>query len=142
MEKVSLSLPPVSPSGAYQLGKNQGFFEEEGIDLELVVNQGGAAVIPGLVSGNPQFATSNVMSALTATDNNLPLIAIAPGSADHAPPDPGLYGVVTAKGSDIKKTADLEGHDDRRQHVEGSRRIHGVQGHREVRSRSEISEVR
>ena len=54
MDKVSLSLPPASPSGAYQLGKNQGFFEEEGIDLELVINQGGAAVIPGLVSGNPR----------------------------------------------------------------------------------------
>ena len=108
LEKVSLSLPPASPSGAYQLGKNKGFFEEEGIDLELVVNQGGAAVIPGLVSGNPQFATSNVMSALTATDNNLPLNAIAPGSADHAPPDKGMYGVVAPKGSDLKKTADLE----------------------------------
>ena len=116
MDKVSLSLPPASPSGAYQLGKNQGFFEEEGIDLELVINQGGAAVIPGLVSGNPQFATSNVMSALTATGQNLPLKAIAPGSADHAPPDPGMYGVVTPKGSDISEDRRPGGRDDRREH--------------------------
>lgn len=109
LQKVSLSLPPASPSGVYQLGKNKGFFEEEGIDVELVVNQGGAAVIPGVVSGKPEFAASNVISLLTARDQGIPVKAIAPGSADHAPPDPGMYGVVSAEGSDIKKTADLEG---------------------------------
>jgi NitT/TauT family transport system substrate-binding protein len=108
LTKVTLSLPPASPSGAYQLGKDKGFFKEEGIDLQLVVNQGGAAVIPGVVAGNPQFATSNSMSALTATDKGIPIKAIAPGSADHAPPDPGMYGVVAPKGSDLKKTGDLE----------------------------------
>ncbi len=108
LTKVTLSLPPASPSGAYQLGKNKGFFEEEGIDVELVVNQGGAAVIPGVVAGNPQFAASNVMSLLTATDNRIPLTAISPGSADHAPPDPGMYGVVSPKGSDLQETGDLE----------------------------------
>ena len=109
LDKVTLSLPPASPSGVYQLGKNKGFFEEEGIDVELVVNQGGAAVIPGVVAGNPQFATSNVISLLTATDQGIPVKAIASGSADHAPPDPGMYGVVSPEGSDIVKTADLEG---------------------------------
>ena len=109
LEKVTLSLPPASPSGAYQLGKNQGFFEEEGIDLELVVNQGGAAVIPGIVAGNPQFATTNVMSALQAASENIPLLPITPGSADHAPPDNGMYGVVAPEGSDIVETADLDG---------------------------------
>jgi NitT/TauT family transport system substrate-binding protein len=109
LQKVVMGIAPVAPAAVFQVGIDQGFFEDEGINLELKMVQGGAAVLPGVVAGDPQFATSNAITLLNARDQGIPVKIVSNGSADRLPPEKGLYGVVARTGSDIKSTADLRG---------------------------------
>lgn len=108
-EKVTLGIAPVAPSAIFQVGVDQGFFEDEGIELEITIVQGGSAVLPGVIAGKPQFATSNAMTLLTAGDQNIPVKIVSNASSDQLPPGKGAFGVVAPAGSDIKTTADLAG---------------------------------
>ncbi|MGJ9404523.1 ABC transporter substrate-binding protein [Arthrobacter sp. KK5.5] len=81
-----------------------GLFEAEGIDVELVQTQGGAAAIPALVSGSIDFAYTNYTSALLAVQQGLPIRLVAGndvGDSDHGifvAPDSGIAGVTDLKG--------------------------------------------
>jgi NitT/TauT family transport system substrate-binding protein len=99
----------VAPTGALQVGVDQGFFKDEGIQLDIQKVQGGAAVLPGVMAGNPQFATSNAITLLTARDKGLGIKIVSNWSSDKLPPEKGLYGVVAPKGSAVKTLKDLEG---------------------------------
>ena len=109
LKKVTFGVAPVAPTGALQLGVDKGFFKEEGIELEIKPVQGGAAVLPGVMAGDPMYATSNAITLITARDQGLPVKIATPWSADRVKPDKGMYGVVSPKGSDIKSIIDLKG---------------------------------
>src|SRR5690606_20912564 len=55
LAKATIGLFPSSAVGAIQLGINKGYFEEEGIDLEMLLGQGSAAQLPSLTSGSLEF---------------------------------------------------------------------------------------
>jgi NitT/TauT family transport system substrate-binding protein len=109
LQTVIFGVAPVAPTGALQVGVDQGFFEEEGIELDVQQVQGGAAVLPGVMAGDPQFATSNAITLLTARDQGLGVKIVSNWSSDKLPPEKGLYGVVVPTGSDIATLKDLEG---------------------------------
>ncbi|AZV60302.1 ABC transporter substrate-binding protein [Peribacillus frigoritolerans] len=54
----------------------QGFFEEEGIEVEIVSGGGGAQVIASVLSGEAQFAVSGPRSMFTPLDKGEDLLAI------------------------------------------------------------------
>lgn len=54
----------------------QGFFEEEGIEAEIVSGGGGAQVIASVLSGEAQFAVSGPRSMFTPLDKGEDLLAI------------------------------------------------------------------
>ena len=109
VDKVSLGIAPIAAAAVFQVGIDQGFFKDEGIDLKLLIVQGGAPVLPGVLKGSPEFATTNAITLLTAQDKGIDVKIVANASADKLPPEPGLFGVVAPKGSNIKTTADLVG---------------------------------
>lgn len=109
LQAVSIGMLPIAPTGALQVGIDQGFFEEEGIELSVDLAQGGAALVPGVMSGDPQFASSNPVSLLTARDAGLDVQVVSHWSSDIEPPEEGINGVVASAGSGIESPADLEG---------------------------------
>ncbi|MBR8644906.1 ABC transporter substrate-binding protein [[Brevibacterium] frigoritolerans] len=54
----------------------QGFFEKEGIEAEIVSGGGGAQVIASVLSGEAQFAVSGPRSMFTPLDKGEDLLAI------------------------------------------------------------------
>jgi NitT/TauT family transport system substrate-binding protein len=110
VQKVSIGMLPIAPTGALQVGIDKGFFKEEGIELSIDLAQGGAALVPGVMSGDPQFASSNPVSLLTARNAGLDVRIVSHWSSDLKPPKKGINGVVSAAGSGIKSPADLAGH--------------------------------
>ena len=72
MQAVTVGVIPIVDTAAIWLGEEQGFFEEEGLDVTVDVSAGGAAAVPGLMSGGLQLAGSNTVSAL----NRFPLQVI------------------------------------------------------------------
>lgn len=106
---LTVGVIPILDVAPIYLGVQEGFFDEEGINLTLELAQGGAAIVPGVVSGQFQFGFSNTISLLLAQDNNLGLKAIANGaqSTDDTMED---FGAVVVPGdSDIQDLTGLAG---------------------------------
>lgn len=97
------------PSAFLNYGVEQGFFEEEGLDVTVDTSAGGAAAVPGLVSGGLQLAGSNTVSALLAADKGLPVSIVAPGTFASETEGEDFSAVLVAQDSEIQEAADLAG---------------------------------
>jgi NitT/TauT family transport system substrate-binding protein len=98
-----------SPSSFVAFGMRKGFFADSGLDVELSQQQGGAAIVPGLTSGEFQIGGSNIVSVLLARGRGLPLQIVAPGTSVGTDPDTDFAAVVVAADSPIKSVRDLAG---------------------------------
>src|SRR5215213_10924908 len=106
--QVKVGVIPILDVAPIYLGKEKGFFSKRGIDLTLETGQGGAAIVPGVVSGQFQFGFSNVTSLLIAQSRGLPLKVVSNGVASTGKDKADFGGVVTRDDS-IKTAADLAG---------------------------------
>ncbi len=77
------------------LGKEKGFFSSRNIDLTLTPAQGGAAIVPAVVSGQYQFGFSNVISLLVSQQNLGPVLkVVSNGNNSTGNPSADFGGVV------------------------------------------------
>ncbi|MYQ30442.1 ABC transporter substrate-binding protein [Streptomyces sp. SID4956] len=106
---VQAGFIPVIDVAALYLGQKQGFFSQHGIKLDIKTAQGGAALVPPVVSGEYQFAFSNMVSVLAARDKGLPLKVIASGSDSTGVAGKDVTMIRVPKNSPIKSAADLAG---------------------------------
>lgn len=106
---VQAGFIPVIDVAALYLGEKQGFFSKQGIKLNIKTAQGGAALVPPVVSGEYQFAFSNMVSVLAARDKGLPLKVIASGSDSTGVAGKDVTMIRVPKDSPIKSAADLAG---------------------------------
>src|SRR5687767_15117230 len=81
MTKVSVGVIPIVDCAPIYLGDKQGFFKEEGLELDIQTATGGAAIVPGVVSGSFDFAFSNLISVMVAKDKGLDLKFVANGAS-------------------------------------------------------------
>lgn len=105
---VTIGVLPIVDTAASWLGQQEGFFEEEGIDLEIVPTDGGAGALAGVVSGDYEFAFGNVISVMVARDEGLPVEYVTNGTSVSGSED-GFGAVVVPADSDIEDAADLAG---------------------------------
>ncbi|MFB7336873.1 PhnD/SsuA/transferrin family substrate-binding protein [Streptomyces adustus] len=106
---VKLGLIPIVDVAPVYLGVKKGFYAEHGLKLSLTTAQGGAAIVPGVVSGQFQFGFSNVTSLMIAQSNNVPVKAIANGIASTGVQGKDFGAITVKKGSPLKSAKDLEG---------------------------------
>lgn len=105
---VTVGVIPIVDTAPIWLGKAKGFFKDEGINLTIKTTTGGAAAVPGVVSGDFQFAFGNVVSLMVATDQGLGLKFVTNGdSTTGKAKDFGA--VVVPSDSPIKSAKDLVG---------------------------------
>ncbi|MEV5998834.1 ABC transporter substrate-binding protein [Streptomyces griseomycini] len=106
---VKVGLIPIVDVAPLYLGQEKGFFGERGLKLSFSSAQGGAAIVPGVTSGQFQFGFSNMTSLMIARSNDVPVKAVANGIAST-----GVVGkdfeALTVKGdSPITSAKELEG---------------------------------
>jgi NitT/TauT family transport system substrate-binding protein len=106
---VNVAVIPIVDTAALWLGVEQGFFEDEGLDVEIDTAAGGAAIVPGVVSGDFEFGFSNYVSLYFANDRGLGLSVVANGVTAGADLERDFGGVVVSADSDIETAADLSG---------------------------------
>lgn len=97
------------PSAFLRYAVQEGFMEEQGLDVEVVANPGGAANIPGVEAGEFQIAGSNVVSVLLARGQGLELQMVSAGTFAAEDPDTDFSQVLVTEDSDIQTPADLDG---------------------------------
>ncbi|MGW0816296.1 ABC transporter substrate-binding protein [Streptomyces viridiviolaceus] len=106
---VKVGLIPIVDVAPLYLGQKKGFFSERGLKLSLSSAQGGAAIVPGVTSGQFQFGFSNMTSLMIAQSNDVPVKAVANGIASTGEQGKD-FGAITVKGdSPIKSAKELEG---------------------------------
>ncbi|WP_031480842.1 ABC transporter substrate-binding protein [Streptomyces bicolor] len=106
---VKLGLIPIVDVAPLYLGQKKGFFEKQGLKLEFTTAQGGAAIVPGVASGQFQFGFSNVTSLMVAQTNGVPVKAVANGIASTGVRGKDFNGLMVKKDSPVKSPKQLEG---------------------------------
>ncbi|MEV7084965.1 ABC transporter substrate-binding protein [Streptomyces sp. NPDC093085] len=107
--KVKVGVIPIVDVAPVYLGAKKGFYSSRGLDLTMETGQGGAAIVPGVVSGQFQFGFSNMTSLMIAQINNVPVKAVANGVATTGKQGADFGGIAVKKGSPIKSAKELEG---------------------------------
>jgi NitT/TauT family transport system substrate-binding protein len=105
---VQAGIIPVSDVAILHLGQKQGFFEDRGIRLEFNLGQGGAALVPAVVTGEYAFGFSGIVSILQAREQGLPVTAIAPTSWSNGQQGQHINALM-ARDPAIQDAGDLEG---------------------------------
>jgi NitT/TauT family transport system substrate-binding protein len=107
--KITVGTLPIANAAPMYLGMKKGFFRAEGLTIEPQIGEGGAALMPSLVSGDAQFAFVGVIPAITAVAQNLPVKIVT--SSDDAAKTEGKdwQTLVVPKGSSIQGVEDLPG---------------------------------
>lgn len=108
LKEVKVGVIPIVDTAPIWLGKEKGFFKDEGLELTITTTTGGAAAVPGVVSGDFDIAFGNSVSVMVAADKGLPLQFVANGNSTSGN-RPDFSAVVVPAGSPIKRPADLAG---------------------------------
>ena len=109
LTSIEVGVVPVVDVAPLYLGIDKGFFEEEGLDVEPVVAQGGAAIIPAVVNGDQEIGFSNIVSLLIGQTEDLPVQVISQGIQATDDPENDTAAIAVPADSDIQDAADLEG---------------------------------
>jgi NitT/TauT family transport system substrate-binding protein len=108
-DQVTIGLIPIVDVAPIYLGIEQGFFEEQDIELTIELAQGGAAIVPAVMNGQYQFGFSNVVSMMVARSEGLPVRLVGPGVRSTGEQGADFNGVAVPGDSPIRTAADLEG---------------------------------
>lgn len=109
LTKVRVAETAGAPLYFLTYGDEQGFFAGNGIDLEISSSAGGATVIPQLVSGDLDAAGSNIVSAIIAIEQGLPIQMVAAGTSTSEDPAQDFSALMVPQGSPAQGIADLAG---------------------------------
>jgi NitT/TauT family transport system substrate-binding protein len=106
---VTVGTLPIANAAPMYLGMQKGFFKAEGITIKTQVGEGGAALIPALLSDHSQFAFVGVIPAITAVSKNLPIEIVTSSDDAAAVEEKDWQTLVVPKGSSVKDVSDLPG---------------------------------
>jgi NitT/TauT family transport system substrate-binding protein len=107
--KVTVGVIPILDVAPLYLGLQKGIFTKHGLDVTPQPAQGGAAIVPAVLSGQNQIGFSNVVSLLTAREKGLPLLAVAGGSSSTGNATKDCNAVLVGKTSPLQSAKDLVG---------------------------------
>src|SRR5262249_22456755 len=107
-EKIRLGVLPFSESLAAIIAEKQGFFKEEGLEVEISKFESGAIAVPVLQSGRMDIVLSNTVATFQAIEQGLDAVVLAPGAIVRSSPPDTTTALIVRKGS-IKSMKYLEG---------------------------------
>lgn len=106
--QVTVGALPGGDAAPVWIGKEKGFFADEGIDLTIKSVVGGAAAVPGVVSGTYTFGYSNIITVMIAAQKGIDIKYITSANAPNPDP-PHSAGIIVRADSPIKTLKDLAG---------------------------------
>lgn len=105
---VQVGVLPIADVAPLYLGRERGFFADEGLEVRPRVI-GGGEIVPSVVSGDLQFGWSNTTSLIVARSKGLPLRILRRGVRGGSRPSESSADILVRKGAPIGRPQDLEG---------------------------------
>ena len=110
MTTLKMAETPGGPLSFISYGIQQGYFEDEGIDLQVQPNPGGGtSSVPALLQGEYDVMGLDLVSAITSIQADLPLKMVTAGSATSEDEEGDFSGVLVKADSPIQGPEDFEG---------------------------------
>jgi NitT/TauT family transport system substrate-binding protein len=107
---LKVSIIPISDVAPLFAAVKEGYFKQQGLEIDTAPTAGGAVGIPGLLAGGYDIVFTNVVSTVQAKAQGLPVKIIAPASAvGDGSQGEGGAGILVRKGEGIRTGADLAG---------------------------------
>jgi NitT/TauT family transport system substrate-binding protein len=106
---IKVGTIPIGDIAPLYLGIKKGFFSEEKLTVQPQPAEGGAAIVPAVLSGSDQIGFSNVTSLLIAASKGLPVTIISQGVLAGADESHAFDALLVPKGSKITDLEQLEG---------------------------------
>lgn len=110
---IRMATDGTATGSAVSLGVEQGFFEEEGLDVELTASNNPPSAVAALQSNELDVASIPVIPALNAQSQSIDIKSIAPAAGFPDDPDEAaqydVQAVMVNPDSGIESAADLEG---------------------------------
>ncbi|WP_182354349.1 ABC transporter substrate-binding protein [Flaviflexus huanghaiensis] len=91
------------------LGVEEGFFEQEGLDVKVKIAESGSAIIPSVVNGESPIGYANVVSDLAAIDQGLDIKFVSNCCGVAGEEDETSSRVFVLEDSEIQGPEDLAG---------------------------------
>lgn len=104
---ITVASLPTANLASVQLGQQQGFFEDEGLDVTIQNVQSGSAMITGVLGGSFDFIAAGYVPVFTAQSQGLPLKFLAGNDTGANTPDKDWQIVVAGKDSPVKTPQDM-----------------------------------
>lgn len=106
---VNVGVVPVADAAAAYIALDEGYFEEEGLEVKMEAMQNAAAIVPGVLNGQVQFGQGAISPIISAAEQGLPLVIAA--NAANVPEDveQDPTALLVKAGSGIETPKDLEG---------------------------------
>jgi NitT/TauT family transport system substrate-binding protein len=108
LQKLRVSTIPIIDTAPLAAAIGQGYFKDEGLDVDTTPTVGGAVGLPAVAAGQVQIGYSNLVSIVLGAQQGLGFQIIAAGSASGDAP-PNTAGLFAKKDSGLKTGADLDG---------------------------------
>lgn len=109
VDRVTAGVIAIVDVAPIYLGRDKGFFKAQDIDLALTAAQGGAAIVPGVLSAEYQFGFSNSVSLLLGASRDLPIKVVSNGNNSTGVDGKDFAGLFVRADSPIKSPKDLAG---------------------------------
>lgn len=114
--RLTVGMIPITEMLTLYVAADNGYFAQEGLEVEMRPMAGGAVMLPALVGGSIHLAYSNLVSVFLARAEGMPLKIIMHNKSEDSAKDPNAPGGITGgsaimarANSDIRNAKDMEG---------------------------------
>lgn len=108
-EPINVGVIPVADFAPVYIALDQGYFEDEGLDVETQVMSNAAAIAPSVMNGQLQFGTTAVAPFLTAVQQGVPLKGVSNAASTSSDPAEDFSAILVQEDSEMERLRDLEG---------------------------------
>lgn len=106
---IKVGILPLTGLAPLWYGIEEGYFEEEGLEVTTEIGEGGAALTPAVLNDDYQFAIGEYVSVLQAGENDVPIQVFSNLTNGASAPDDHINGLLVKADSGIDGIEDLAG---------------------------------
>jgi NitT/TauT family transport system substrate-binding protein len=106
---IKVGILPLSGLAPLWYGIDEGYFEEEGLEVTTEIGEGGAALTPAVLNDDYQFAIGEYVSTMQARENDVGIQVVSNLTNGADEPDQGINALLVKSDSGIESVEDLAG---------------------------------